>query len=289
MTDADPEGGRAGGEELRARLTPFELLAAGGDLESGILPRIAAEAEARGVDVLDPGAFVMLGTVGNLLREMQAPAATGDAVAPSGIAHYGALAYQLFRFWREGKPLHVAGEDALRAMLAGRLPYPPSLTPPPAAAGYLQLPRNLVWAGVSPGDAPEPVDGIHWAVGEGDRLDIVLVLGMRAGRPGLSVIDLSIDLASEPPEGFANLDARDHSDDFATTIPGGEIRELFSLVNAAEVIKLVARAFAHGRRDAQAPAIPDADTANDAAARHGALPHSRIPARHLALEPVVHD
>jgi hypothetical protein len=270
------------------RLTPFELLAANGDLESETLPRIAAEAGSRGVDALDPGTFVMLATVGNLLREMQAPRSTGDRAAGTGIAHFRALAYQLFRFWREGKPFFVAGEDVLRSMLARAPDYGRSLADPPAPAGYLQLPRNLVWASVAPDEPPEPLDGLHWAVGDGRRLDIVIVLGIRTGRPGVSVIDLSVDIASEPPEGFANLDARDNADDFSTTMPGGEIRGLFSLVNAAEVIKLVARAFAHADGDAE-PVDAPAAAADEAAGRHGALPPSRLPARFLAAEPAARD
>jgi hypothetical protein len=268
------------------RLTPFELLAANGDLESETLPRIANEAETRGVDAVDPGTFVMLATVGNLLRELQAPRPSGEPADGSGIVHFGALAYQLFRFWRAGKPFFVADEDALRAIVAHASDYAPSLGESPAPAGYLQLPRNLVWASVAPEEAPEPVDGLHWAAGDGRRLDIVIVLGMRAGRPGVSVIDLSVDLASEPPEGFANLDARDHADDFSTTMPGGEIRGLFSLVNAAEVIKLIARVFAHVSGDAESVEPPSTSSnAGEAAGRHGALPPSRLPARFVGSEP----
>ncbi len=102
----------------------------------------------------------------------------------------------------------------------------------------------------------EPADGLFWTmVGREDpaippyeRLDALLALGLRSDRPGLSVIPVAARLTGGPGH-WADLRARaaapdaPASPDFGNVLPGGELGGLHSLVNEAEVLKLVSLLF----------------------------------------------
>ncbi len=70
---------------------------------------------------------------------------------------------------------------------------------------------------------------------------MLLALGVRAGRPGLSVIPASVAFAR--PADWLHEAARTEGADFANVLPGGELRGLHAVVSAAEVLKLAARVF----------------------------------------------
>jgi hypothetical protein len=104
------------------------------------------------------------------------------------------------------------------------------------ASGYAQLPRNLVWSVVDEGAAPEPVDGFYWVrtTTEPPSLIVVLALGVRAERPGFSVLDASAPI---PAAGhFAADDER--ADDFANFLPGGELQQLHGVRTPAEALRM---------------------------------------------------
>jgi len=171
-------------ESEPARITPYEVGIPGRDFATRVFADIRAEAEARGVDLTDPGAFLLLGEVGRAIRELQGDERGGDSV------HYlGAFLFHCLHFGAAGEPLFVLEEDAARHLVG------PSRVEGwggdlPALAGYLQLPRNLFWSDAGAADAPEPLDGVFWTRSSLDTLSLLVALGMRSGRPGLSLVEI---------------------------------------------------------------------------------------------------
>ncbi len=266
----------------RARLTPYELVFGEESFEAELFPSLRDELEARGAWSTDPDAFALLATVGDALRRLApAPAPEEERAAPpSRTRELGRLLFHAYHFWRFGRVLLLLGEERARALAAA----PPvvgswSLTAP-APAGYLQLPRHLFWARVAEGMPAEPVDGFFWTLlgaREPDRppyprLDVLLALGLRPGRPGLSVLDAG---AALPPDGhWADMEARPGGGDFSNVLPGGEASGLHALVTRAEALKLASRAFHAAARPgglgpeerAEAPATPPGPQALPASA-----------------------
>jgi hypothetical protein len=240
-------GGGAG-----ARPSPYRLVF-GGDGEGGIeaeaFPAIREEAAERGVDASDPERFIMLSATGSLIRELLPEDAEARAVLEAG-----QLIFQGYHFWRFGR----CGYELDRP-LAQRLFSRPDrvgeweLTPP-HPAGYLALPRNLVWARIEAGAPAESVDGAFWTmIGREDpatppyaRLDALLVLGLRADRPGFSVVPVGAPVPGSPGH-WADVRARPEASgaDFANVLPGGELKGLHALVTEAEVLKLLSLVFRH--------------------------------------------
>jgi hypothetical protein len=249
---------------LEARLTPYELVFGRAEFEDERFPAVLEEAHARGVSTASPDRFLLLAAVGELLRELL-PGDGGYGVESGGrsgmveedgeygevLEHVGLLAYQVFHFWRYGRRLLVL-EPALARYLVDDVPRVGdwALTPP-YPAGYLQVPRHMFWARASEDAVPEPVDGFFWVmVGDPDpetppypRLDVVLVLGVRPGRPGLSTLNVGMDLDVARAGHWGDADARPEGRDFATVLPGGELQGLYSLVTVAEVLKLLSLCF----------------------------------------------
>jgi hypothetical protein len=134
----------------------------------------------------------------------------------------------------------------LRGLLAtdgiGNWPFEP-----PSPAGYLWLPRHRLWVAGGGGQPAEPVDGLFWVAGDpaANALDVLLVLGMHEGRPGLTVIELAS--GPLPDQGhWGDIAARAEGEDFGNLLPGGE--HLYGLSTSGEVLKLVSRVFWHLQR-----------------------------------------
>ena len=173
-----------------------------------------------------------------------------DAGSPGGTAlqgatplrEYGVLAFHAVPFQQAGCPVLLA-DTALCRFLTGA--WEGSGAPaPPGSAGYVQLPRHLFWAQAEAGTPPEPVDGFFWTVSAGAVLHLLLALGMRDGRPGLSIVPVA-DAPLAEAGGWLAATVREEGPDFATTLPGGELQGLLSFTAAGEVLKLAARLFAH--------------------------------------------
>ncbi|HEX6940932.1 MAG TPA: hypothetical protein VF158_16055 [Longimicrobiales bacterium] len=241
-------GETAGGPAEGARLTPYELVFGDAAFERERFPAIRAAVEALGVDTGSPERFLVLDRVRSLLREL-APDEPGADV----YGRYGALVYQAWHFWRYGRRVLVLDATAARRLVEG---YPDvgvwELTPP-YPAGYVQLPLNLFWARVEESAPAEPVDGWFWTMlGREDpesppyeRLDVLLVLGMRPGRPGFGTVPVAAELGGAPVGHWADAAARPGGGDFSNVLPGGELRGLYALVTELEVLKLVSRVFRH--------------------------------------------
>jgi hypothetical protein len=191
---------------------------------------------------------------------------------------YASLAYLAYQFHRAGRPLWLLRTGAARFLVDGSPGQePPSL---PAPAGYLQLPQHLFWVEPTPDGPPESVDGFFWYRSAHDVLHVLMAMGIREDRAGLGVVPVA-----DAPWGDAGrwLDAsvRPDGDDFATTLPGGDLEGLYSLETAGEALKLLARAFAYVDRypDAVVPREP----LDPEKSREGAPP-SRLPYRLVTLE-----
>jgi hypothetical protein len=229
-------------------LTPYELAFGHPYFEEERFPAILEEAEARGVATWSPERFLLLGTVGALLRELLPEGAGGEE-----FERYGRLLHQAYHFWAFGRRLYVVDEGVARGLVEATPTVGSWELTSPHPAGYLRLPRHLFWSRVDEGAAPEPVDGIFWTlVGEEDpmrppyrRLDAMLVLGMRADRPGFGTIPIGTDLVAAPLGHWADADARPEGRDFENILPGGELHRWYGLVTEGEALRLISLLFWH--------------------------------------------
>ncbi|HUF14061.1 MAG TPA: hypothetical protein VMN78_13235 [Longimicrobiales bacterium] len=250
---------------MSERDTPYELVFRRGriDFEGDRFPAVRAEAEQRGVPLDDPERFVMLGSVGALMRDMVLDEAAADdagevwqALPPEAVAQTGALLYHAFRFSEAGACVHAIEEEAARELAAApaleetaRAPRADAVAgtaaiAAPAEAGYVQLPRNLFWARAGEAGVAEPLDGFFWALGR--RFDVLLALGVRARRPGFTVIPMGVELdAPGAPASWADVKAREEGDDFANILPGGDLDRLLGITSAGEALRLAALCLRH--------------------------------------------
>jgi len=241
----------------RTRSDPYSLVF-DAEFEKRHFEAIASEAEQRGLNTWLPEQFMLLHAVAEPLR------ATVANEGASAVEQFGPLLFQGYHYWRFKKPLVAVSEPLFRHLLTDFPPIGQWEIVPLSGAGYLQFPRNILWARIAEDAQPESVDGIFWTmVGTEDplvppytRADLLVVLGLLPGRPGYSVIPLSAELA-EPAGHWGDEAARTDSPDFANNLPGGELQRLHAIETAGEVWKLISRAFWYG---AQHPDALDADT-----------------------------
>lgn len=262
-----------------ARMTPYELVFTGGEFEANVFPRISAEAEEQGVSTLRPEPFAFLSTAADVVREV-----TPEDAPPEALDQYRALLFHAYHFWRDGRKLYVIERAAARYLVeAGRSIDAGGATLPFSAA-YLQLPTNLFWGSIDTTTPPEPIDGFFLTQHEGTdplgepfhRLELLMVLGIRRSRAGFSVIPLASEL-DESLDALLREPVRPEGD-FANVLPGGEIDGLYSVLTAAEALKLVVRTFAYAGRNPEAvvPALPPETRPDAAVAPPTHLAHTLI-------------
>jgi len=222
--------------DVYARLTPLEL--AFPDLADARAwaDEVFREAAELGVDPLDPGAFMTLGSVGSRLQQLGGPDVPGAT-----LLEYVTLAFHLCHFERAGRPLLLVDTPLARWLTrAGQVEGSPK---PPLPAAYVQLPKNLFWMHDEPPGPAEAADGFFWTV-SGGLLHVLLATGMRDGRAGLGVAPLAAAPLTEA-RAWLSATLRDGGADYASTLPGGDMEDLYSFTTAGEVLKLLARLFAH--------------------------------------------
>lgn len=220
-----------------ARVTPYELLLPKEGFAEERFPRIRREAEGRGGSLDSPDSFLLLGEAALALREVR-----GEDDPAEAVQQHGALLFQAFHFWEQGQPLFLLETDVVRFLVENgprEGEWAPNL---PADAGYLQLPQHLVWAGSSAGGAPESLDGFFWAAPDGENVTLLIVMGMRKDRPGLSVVPLpTLPLAAAVP--WASMAVRPDGNDFRSSLPGAELEGLYAIEAGGEAVKLAMRIF----------------------------------------------
>ena len=236
-----------------ARVTPFERAFPDASTAEERMERIRRDVREEGMEgaLEDPGRFLALPAVAEVVHGIRDPESGGEEVQKHGI-----FLYHAYHFHEAGQPVHFLETGAARYLVeaasgeTGPAEAEVSIQPP-EPAGYLQLPRQLFW--VEPGEdaPPEPVDGFFWASPDGEQLSLLLIGGMREDRPGFSVVPL-------PPVPLADAGSwirtsiRETGPDFETTLPGGELERLYSFETTGEVLKLVARAFRYEERHPEA-------------------------------------
>jgi len=280
-----------------ARLTPYELVFGADAFEETLFPGIRDEAEERASDAADPDRFVFLTSVGKLLRMIagsaEAPARTAEGATGAGeveeagaaVREHAQLLFHAYNFWARGRQLFLLEAEALNGVLAeaedaasdrGELQAP-------SGTGYLQLPRHRVWARVAEIGQPEAVDGAFWTLsgsGGAVRLDLLLVLGMRPDRAGFSVVPVGTVLEGGTAADWMK-DARPGGNDFANTLPGGELEGLVSLETPAEALKLLASWFRYLERHPESLGTVERNPAEAAPASSHALPPSMLAYRRV--------
>jgi hypothetical protein len=171
----------------------------------------------------------------------------GEDQAGEGVRQIGQLLFHAFHFWQAGKHVLSVSERLARALAARSDAVGAWRMSAPHNAGYLQLPRNLLWSRIQEDAVPEPIDGMFWHVNERadgsvSRLELLLVLGLRLDRAGLSLVAAGGNVP-EPPGHWADEHVRADAPDFSNVLPGGELRGLHSVVAAGEVLKLASLCF----------------------------------------------
>ncbi len=222
-------------------MTPYDSIFAREEFETDIFPRITADATEHAMDTWSVDAFLQLPATGALLEKLSPPGA-GEASPITGVA---SLAFHGYHFWRGNRTTYAINEPGLRALLDPA--YEPIGTWPLAglvASAYVALPANLLWAQTDAG-TPEAMHGFFYAIPPSPsdgRVDVLVALGVRPDRPAFTAIDLTVPLPAPAPGHFGDIQARESGDDFANILPGGELRGLFAVTNAGEVLKFVSRA-----------------------------------------------
>jgi len=252
--------------------------------ENRVFPRIQAEAAEHGEDPLARDRFGFLTLAGDAARDM-VPA---DA-PPEMLEESRALLYHAFNFWRYGKRTYVLEPAVARFLVEAAPVLEGWRLALPVPSVYVRLPPRLFWASISTDVPPEPVDGFFATVCDGrdplggtyQDLHVLMVLGLRRGRAGFSVIPFDTEMGTGIPAPWGEP-SREGSRDFENILPGGEMAGLYSLLTTGEVLKVLARAMwyveAHPG-DVEAVNAPE----RRAEDRPGQVPLSRLPYHRVRL------
>jgi len=218
-------------EKAMGRCTPYETVFGVGGLGDREFPAIEEEGTLRGVSLERRDLFAGMESVGKLLGQLVPADADG-----ASLDHHLETVFHCFRFWRAEQQVYAFDEAVVRSLLdtPPRLADWPFGSPHPAF--YIELPLNLFWAKVTEEQAPEPVEGLFVSTGQTQvppGAGILLVLGMRADRPGFSTMGLAVDLERE-------IELEEPAA-FASEIPGADLAGFYSLRRASEVVILLLR------------------------------------------------
>lgn len=224
------------------RLTPYELVFTEGDFEAETFPQIRAETGDGEIETLRRDRFDFIRTAGKVVREV-----TPADAPPDALEQYRAILFHAFHFWAAGRQLYVLESAAARYLVEAAPPLTEWEFEIPSRSLYLQLPANLFWSSISPDTPPEPVDGFFVTCTTGidpigepyNHLDVLVVLGIRRGRAGFSVIPVTTEIGSGIPDPWGAEERTDG--DFKNVLPGGELSGLYSILTTGEVLKLVGR------------------------------------------------
>lgn len=240
MNDRPESGARAG----VLRLTPYEVAFASTPYETEIFPAIAADAALHGTDPLHLDPFTLLPATSDAVRSF-VPA----EAPPEALEQYRVLLYHAFNYWRLERPTYLIHPATARYLVEAQPRMEAWELTVPRPSLYLQLPHNLFWGSVTPDSTPEAVDGMFVTVAPArspsgkafQRLELLLVLGLRRDRAGFSVIPFDTEAGPGIAAAWAESGARESGADFENILPGGEISGLYSVLTVGEVLKLLGR------------------------------------------------
>jgi len=267
-------------QEGRTRPTPFSMGLPGREWVAERFAAIEAEARSRGSNLLDPSAFLLLAQVGVALQDLRPE---DGETSPELFHTFGSFLFHAFHLLHGEAPgLLLVLEPGAARYLVEAQPTPDGWdTSLPAPAGYLRLPANLFWTRPAGDSAPaEAIDGISWCMsahrspkvaeaaaasrsasddasdgvpegsregtGPTDGLSLLVITGVRPDRPGFSVLPLPV-VPMADVGAWLGRRARPEGggEDFQTTLPGGDLGNLYSVETAGETLKLVARALGY--------------------------------------------
>ena len=261
------------------RPTPYEMAFPDEGFVESRFRAIEEEARTRDASLDESGAFLLLAQVGRVLRDLG-----GEASPTALVPTFGAFLFHAFHFHRADTPSFLVETSTLRYLLEADAAPDRWEGELPAPAGYLQLPRHLLWARPGGEEGPaEAVDGIFWTQSTRGTLNFLAVTGIRGDRAGFSVLPVPPVPLGEVVS-WMTRPAREEGEDFATTLPGGELDRLYSLETAGEVVKLAARILAHavtveGAMGEEEPPPPGPESAAESPSKPEPEPPSEPPSK----------
>lgn len=219
---------------MTARTSPFALVFS--ELAPRHFPEIRAAIGADATAAADRDRFVLLGPVGQLLRDM-AP----DDTPPETLEGFIRLVHHAYRHWAAGGWVYdVAPERLERAVHGG-----PLRSTLPIEALYLRLPALRVWGAARNGEPPEPLDGVFLtATGTPGSLAALGIFGMHGERPGFSAVAVDGHADAEHAtigEIEIPTEREDGSPVLAPQLAGGAQADVYSVADAGELLLLVCR------------------------------------------------
>jgi hypothetical protein len=266
-------------------ITPYEIAFGEAGLENHVFPRLQAEADEHGEDPAVRERFAFLTLAGEAVRDMAPPEAGGDE-----LEEHRALLYHAFNFWRFGRRTYVLHPAVARYLVEAAPALDGWAFTMPAPSVYVQLPPKLFWASIATDVPPEPVDGFFATVadvrepigGAYQELNVLMVLGLRRGRAGFSVIPFETEVGPGIPATWADAPGREGARDFENILPGGEMAGLYSILTTTEALKLLARAlwYVHANPGDVEP-FPPAERRGEE--RPGQVPLTRLPFHRVRL------
>lgn len=219
-----------------ARLTPFEIAFPGDSAFPELLANIRTEATERGLDPSNFQEFMSLTNVGEALKDF-----ASEDQPPGAVHRYGGLLFHGVSFATAGSHLFLLETGMTRHLIEHSASASPR---PPASAGYLQLPQHLVWSGGASEQRPESLDGMFWAVSGSGSFHVMIITGLLPERPGFGAFTLP-EVPVVDASQWLSVQVREVGSDFASTLEGGELDQLYSVETAGEILKLLARFFAY--------------------------------------------
>ena len=220
-----------------ARITPYELLLPEADFADLRFPLIEEEAKERETQTHDPEAFNLLSQVGAILRIIR-----GEDDDPRLIHQSGVLLFHAFHFWKEGLPFYQMDTGVVRYLVEAGPGGGEWAAALPGRAGYFQLPQHLFWVPGGDDSPAESIDGFFWSAPDEKNISLLITMGIRRDRPGLSVVPLPTLPLSAAGE-WAATQVRPDQDDFQSSLPGANHEHLYSIEAGAEAVKLAMRIF----------------------------------------------
>jgi hypothetical protein len=207
------------------RPTPFDLA-----LEPAVqtaFPAIRSALSTSGQDPRHRDAFLMLGEVVTLVRDLRPEGGLGE-----GIDQLTALVHHGYLYWSAGSIRVELTSERLTQLLSH--PALSANDEPDHPPHYVQIPERRVWAQVISGQSHEPLDGFFQYTAEPGVRRLLGVFGMHPERLGFSVVEVT----GPRPSALSRLDGTPL---FSPTLPGADAAGLYTITGGEELLELAWR------------------------------------------------